>query len=195
MNRLTLADELRTLEAERQNLRVIASTLETFCLEPAGTARCDGCDVRMADECAVLLNDRLAVLLMFMTTLARHEERLIKRACPEQEFQARFGAHVGDHANLCGELASIAEIGSSLPPAAICAKVMRLTGHLINEHFVTDDRALVEFLMASPGSVLGMAKQGDSGWGAIVNSAAEIGVFATKISGRIGSQSDGRASV
>jgi hemerythrin len=195
MNQVALADELRTLEAARQNLRVMASSLDKFCLESAGQARCDGCDTRLADECAGVLNDRLSVLLMFFMTLARHEERLMRRVCPLQEFQARFGAHVVDHASLCGEVASIADIGSSLPPAAIYAKVINLTGHWMSEHFAIYDRVLVEFLMTSPGSFLGMAKPSDSGRGSIVNSAAEVGAYATKISGRIGCQADGMATV
>jgi hemerythrin len=181
MNRLALADELRTLEAEQQNLRKIASSLETLCRESVEKARCDGCDKPMATSCAGVLNDSLAVLLIFLMTLARHEERLMRHVCTSQEFLTRFGAHVEDHANLCAELAGIAAISAALPPAAIYAKVMSLTQQWFNEHFATHDLALVDYLMRSQESAVGAASTNNVRWVSFESSAAEVGVYANKI--------------
>jgi hypothetical protein len=82
-----------------------------------------------------------------------------------------------------------------MPPAAIYAKAIRLTGHWLNEHFASHDRVLVEVLMDAPRSVLEAKIMSDSGWGSIISSAAEVGLYATEISGRIGSRSDSRPSV
>jgi hemerythrin len=192
---MVLADELRTLEGEHQNLQLLVSALEAHCLRPQEKEQCNTCDKRMASECVEILNDRLAVLIMFLMTLARHEERLMKNACPNAEFLPRFGAHVEDHANLCAELAEVAGIGSSLPPAAIYAQVIRLAGRWLNEHFATYDRVMVEFLIDSPRAALEAANSSNAGWASIADAAAPVGVYAIQTSARLGSKTSVGSSI
>ncbi len=196
MNRIALAHELRSLQAQHQNLHVITANLAAYCANHVGKGQCGECDAGIAGECADLLNDRLAVLLMFFTTVARHEERLMKRVSSQHEYLNLFGAHIEDHADLCAELAEIAAAAPS--PATdgtasantIYARVIRLTGRWVTDHFTTYDHALLERLAITPTPITLAETVCLNGlnWLSIATVAAEVGVYAVNSSGAIDSQ-------
>jgi hemerythrin len=184
MTGFVLADEFRILESEHHNLQIMATSFEAFCQNAQASCQCAGCDQRMAAQCAGTLEASLAVLTLFLTTLARHEERLMKQVCSVGEFETLFGAHVEDHANLCAALAGITASSASSRPAATYIKVIGLTRHWLHEHFATFDHVLVELLMLSPAGTMKTAPASVSTWQSTFGSALEVGVIASGMSGR-----------
>jgi hemerythrin len=145
----SLVDELCILEAEHQNLHAIASALDVYCLSSEKKGQCDCCAWRMVSECATTLNARLAVLVIFLMRLSRHEERLMKGGCPSQEALRQVDGHVENHEDLWAELSVIAKTVPAISPAEAYERLARLMKRWIGEHGATYDEDMLRQLVVA----------------------------------------------
>jgi len=146
MDRLELIGEMRLLDAEHDRVRQIAEQLPRFCLRSDEHGPCESCGDLLVGQCANTAVNTLVVLRSFSMMHFANEERIMKLACPEREFEQRFGTHAEDHAKLSAELTRISEQAASTSPSGMIGDMTQVVRRWLLTHLTSYDEALTRFL-------------------------------------------------